>query len=82
MDALKRLAGFVWIALAAAAIYLLISRASLEIGEAAAGKRPLLDTRMFWYIIVPIFSPILLGLGLFGWYAGRGEYGGLGGEKN
>ena len=82
MDALKRLAGFVWIALAATSIYLLISRASLEIGEAAAGKRPLLDTRMFWYIIVPIFSPILLGLGLFGWYAWRGEYGGLGGEKN
>lgn len=74
MNSIKRLAGFVWIFLGVAAIYMLVSRAGLEIGEAAAGKRPLLDTKMFWYIIVPIFSPIMLGLCLFGWYAWKGEY--------
>lgn len=74
MNSIKRLAGFIWIFLGVAAIYMLVHRAGIEIGEAAAGKRPLLDTKMFWYIIVPIFSPIMLGLCLFGWYAWKGEY--------
>ncbi|MCC7464954.1 MAG: hypothetical protein IT261_01715 [Saprospiraceae bacterium] len=34
----------------------------------------MLDTQMFWYIIIPIFLPIILGLLLFGWYAWKGEY--------
>lgn len=74
MNSLKRLTGFLWIALGVAAIYMLVSRAGLEIGEAVAGKRPLLDTKMFWYIIIPIFSPIMIGLCIFGWYAWKGEY--------
>jgi hypothetical protein len=74
MDSIKRLSGFIWIVLGAFAIYLLVSRAVLEISEAQAGKRPLLDTKMFWYIIIPIFSPILIGLSLFGWYAWKDEY--------
>ena len=74
MNSLKRLAGFVWIALGAIIIYLLFSRAGFEIAEATAGKRPLLDTHMFWYIIIPIFLPIMIGLLLFGWFAFKGEY--------
>jgi len=74
MNSLKRLAGFIWIGLGALIIYLLFTRAGLEIGEAVAGKRPLLDTKMFWYIIIPIFLPIIIGLCLFGWYAWKGEY--------
>jgi len=61
-------------ALGAAATYFLISHAVGEIGEAAVGKRPLLDTQMFWYIIIPVFLPIIAGLCLFGWYAWKGEY--------
>ena len=74
MNSLKRLSGFIWIALGVAAIYMLVNRAGLEIAEAVAGKRPLLDTKMFWYIIIPIFSPIMIGLCLFGWFAWKGEY--------
>jgi predicted Na+-dependent transporter len=74
MNSLKRLAGFIWIALGAIVIYLLFSQAGIEITEANAGKRPLLDTQMFWYIIIPIFLPIIVGLLLFGWYAWKGEY--------
>ncbi len=74
MNSLKRLSGFIWIALGAVVIYLLFHQAGKEIAEAAAGKRPLLDTQMFWYIIIPIFLPIILGLLLFGWYAWKGEY--------
>ncbi|MBN8677104.1 MAG: hypothetical protein J0M29_02700 [Chitinophagales bacterium] len=74
MNSLKRLAGFIWIALGAIVIYLLFTQAGKEIAEAVAGKRVLLDTQMFWYIIIPIFLPIILGLLLFGWYAFKGEY--------
>lgn len=74
MNALKRLAGFLWIGLGLMTIYMLFSRAGIEIAEATAGKRPLLDTQMFWYIIIPIFTPIMIGLCLFGWYAWKGEY--------
>lgn len=74
MDSIKRLAGFIWMFLGLAVIYMMVSRAGVEIAEAAAGKRPLLDTKMFWYIIIPIFAPTMLGLTLFGWYAWKGEF--------
>lgn len=69
MNTLKRITGLVWILMGLAAIGLLVYSASVEIA-----KKPILDTKMFWYIIIPIFSPIMLGLCLFGWYALKGEY--------
>lgn len=69
MNKLKRLAGSIWIAAAALALWLMIRQANLEFG-----KSPALDTRIFWYTIVPIFLPIMGGLGLFGWYCLKGEY--------
>ncbi len=74
MDTLKRLSGFLWIALGAFAIYLMARQAGTEIDAAIRNNKAVLDTRMFWYIIVPVFTPIMLGLGLFGWYAWKGEY--------
>lgn len=74
MDTLKRLSGFLWIALGAFAIYLMARQAGTEIDAAIRNNKAVLDTRIFWYIIVPIFTPIMLGLGLFGWYAWKGEY--------
>lgn len=74
MNALKRFSGFIWIVLGLVAIYLMFKQAGTEIAEARAGARPLLDTRMFWYVIIPIFTPIMLGLCLFGWFAWKGEY--------
>lgn len=74
MDALKRLAGFLWIALGAIAMYLMVTQAATEIAAAIKNDKAVLDTKMFWYIIIPIFTPIMLGLCLFGWYAWKGEY--------
>lgn len=69
MNALKRLSGLLWMACGLYAIYLLMHQAGVEFG-----KSPALDTRIFWYTIIPIFSPIMLGLVLFGYYCLRGEY--------
>ena len=74
MNLIKKLAGIVWIILGLAAIAGMVLRAGTEITEAQQGLRPLLDTQMFWYIIIPVFSPIMLGLCLFGWYALKDEY--------
>jgi hypothetical protein len=69
MNAIKRLSGLLWMACAAFAIYLMVHQAGVEFG-----KSPALDTRIFWYTIIPVFSPIMCGLGLFGYYCLRGEY--------
>ncbi len=69
MNATKRFAGFVWMLLAFFGIYIMVRQAGIEFGES-----PALDTRIFWYTIIPIFTPIMLGLGLFGYYCIKGEY--------
>ncbi len=65
----KQYAGIIWIALAAFGVYLMVHQATIEFG-----KNPALDTRIFWYTIIPIFTPIMFGLGLFGYYCLKGEY--------
>lgn len=74
MNSLKRLAGFIWIALGVAAVYLMVRQMGTEIAAATTANKAVLDTKMFWYIIIPIFTPIMIGLCIFGWYAWRGEY--------
>lgn len=69
MNLLKKFAGVLCIVLGVVAIVLMVMQAGKEIA-----KNPVLDTKMFWYIIIPIFSPIMLGLCLFGWYGLKGEY--------
>ena len=74
MNSLKRISGFLWIFLGAAVIYLMGKQAGVEIAAAIKNNKAVLDTKMIWYIIIPIFTPIMLGLCLFGWYAWKGEY--------
>ncbi len=74
MNSLKRLSGFIWIALGVAAVFMMARQAGTEISAAITANKAVLDTKMFWYIIIPIFSPIMAGLCLFGWYAWKGEY--------
>jgi hypothetical protein len=74
MDFLKKISGFIWIALGLVVIYLMLAQASTETAAAIKNNKAVLDTKMFWYIIIPIFSPIMAGLCLFGWYAWKGEY--------
>jgi len=69
MNNIKRFAGVIWMLLAAFGVYLMVHQAGVEFG-----KNPSLDTRIFWYTIIPIFTPIMLGLVLFGYYCLKGEY--------
>jgi len=69
MNTIKRFAGLVWMALAVFAVYLIIHQAGVEFG-----KNPALDTKIFWYTIIPVFTPIMVGLALFGYYCFKGEY--------
>jgi L-cystine uptake protein TcyP (sodium:dicarboxylate symporter family) len=71
MENIKRFSGILWIGCALGAIYLLITQASREFAQS-----PALDTRIFWFTIIPVFLPIALGLLLFGWYCFKGEYAG------
>lgn len=70
MNALKKILGIVWLALAAAAAYFCIIEFGLP--KFGTGKQ---DDLVFGIIILFILTPlIVLGLGTFGWYALRGEY--------
>jgi hypothetical protein len=70
MNAIKKFSGIVWIVLAFAAIWFLFSRAGAELS--AANVKP--DKKIFWYSILPVYTPLMLGLALFGYYALKGEY--------
>ena len=70
MNTIKKLSGIVWIVLAFAAIWFLFSRAGAELS--AANVKP--DKKIFWYSILPVYTPLMLGLALFGYYALKGDY--------
>lgn len=70
MNTIKRISGLVWIALALVAIWFLCSRAIAELS--VVDVKP--DKKIFWYSILPVYTPLMLGLALFGYYALRGEY--------
>jgi MFS family permease len=67
--AVRRWAGMLWMLTAAG-----IAVAAGYFAWQSLGANPSLDNRMFWYIVLPVFAPIMAGLGLFGWYVWRGEY--------
>lgn len=70
MNALKKYVGIFWIILALFAIWFLFNRAIDELS--AEVVKP--DKKIFWYSILPVYVPLMLGLALFGWYALQGEY--------
>ena len=63
--------GFVWMLIAPVIIYFLISSAvhNISIGGTKDINKPLP-----WIIIITIFTPIAIGLMIFGYYALKGEY--------
>ena len=69
MNTLKRLLGFLWIALGPAIIFYLCKIAFHEITN-----KPTADTIIQWSVFVFISIPIGVGLVIFGWYALKGEY--------
>ncbi len=71
MNTVKKIMGLVWIILAPVIIYLLVTSALHNINS--GGTRDI-NQPIPWIIIIGIFTPIALGLMIFGYYAIKGEY--------
>jgi len=69
---IKRYLGIVWMLLGLASILLLVYSAAININKVKGDiGRP-----VPWVIIITVFTPVALGLMIFGWYAWKGEYDG------
>ena len=71
MDNLKRYLGILWMLVGPAAIFFLVMGAIHNIDPAGKGD---INKPLPWIIIISIFTPIAIGLMIFGWYAWKGEF--------
>lgn len=71
MNMIKKYLGFFWLVLAPALIYFLVTGAIKFID--LAGTKDI-NNPVIWVIIISIFTPIAIGLMIFGWYAIKGEF--------
>ena len=71
MNVIKKYLGIIWLLLAPAVIYFLVSGAISNIDP--AGKKDI-NNPIIWIIIIAIFTPIAIGLMIFGWYAFKEQY--------
>ncbi len=71
MNLIKKYLGIIWLVLAPVVIYFLVNGAIEHIDP--QGKKDI-NNPVIWVIIISIFTPIAVGLMIFGWYAFRGEY--------
>ncbi|HSU29439.1 MAG TPA: hypothetical protein VLJ68_13725 [Chitinophagaceae bacterium] len=71
MNAAKRFLGIFWLLIAPLIIYALVNGAVIHIDP--HGKKDI-NNPVIWIIILLIFTPIAIGLMIFGWYAFRGDY--------
>ena len=72
MDKLKRALGIVWMLIGIASIVLLIYSAAININSAKGD----IGKPIPWIIIIAVFTPVAIGLIIFGWYAMKGAYDG------
>ena len=71
MNAVKKYLGILWLLLGPAVIFFLVYGAIQNIDP--AGKKDI-NNPIIWIIIIAIFTPIAIGVMIFGWYALKGEY--------
>jgi uncharacterized Tic20 family protein len=71
MNQLKRMLGILWLLLGPVVIFILIKSAIHNIDGNGKGD---INKPLPWIIIITIFTPIAIGLMIFGWYAWKGEY--------
>ncbi len=69
--AVKRIMGVLWMLIAPAVIYFLIAGAIQNINNTGTKD---INKPIPWIIIISIFTPIAVGLMIFGYYALKGEY--------
>ena len=72
MDQIKRFLGIIWILVGIASIGLLVYSAATNINSAKGD----IGKPIPWIIIISVFTPIAIGLIIFGWYSLKGEYDG------
>lgn len=70
MNELKKYLGILWILTGPTAIAFLVWQASQKLSLPGATR----DEWVQWSIIIFVFSPIAIGLMIFGWYAWKREY--------
>jgi fatty acid desaturase len=71
MTQLKRYLGILWMLLGPAIIIVLIMAAAANISSGGTGD---INKPIPWIIVIAIFTPIAVGLSIFGWYAWKGEF--------
>ena len=71
MNQLKKIMGVLWMILAPTVIYFLVMGAVHNIDSAGTKD---INKPIPWIIIISIFTPIAIGLMIFGYYALKGEY--------
>lgn len=71
MNTFKRYFGLLFLFIAPFVIFQLIKGAIEHIDT--AGKKDI-NNPVIWIIIITIFTPIAIGLVIFGWYAFKGEF--------
>jgi hypothetical protein len=71
MNHIKRFLGLVWLVLGPLVIYFLVSGAIANIDPTGTKD---INKPIPWIIIIAIFTPIAIGLMIFGFYALKGEY--------
>ncbi len=73
MNSIKKILGYLWILIGVVSIVILVAGAikNIDLNGSADINKP-----VPWIIIITIFTPIAIGLMIFGWYALKGEYNG------
>ena len=71
MNQLKRIMGVIWMIIAPVIIYFLVMGAIDNIDPAGTKD---INKPVPWVIIIAIFTPIAIGLMIFGYYSLKGEY--------
>ena len=71
MNMLKKIMGVLWMILAPVVIYFLIMGAVHNIDSTGTKD---INKPIPWIIIITIFTPIAIGLMIFGYYSVKGEY--------
>ena len=69
--AVKKIMGIVWIIIAPVIIYFLVMGAIHNISSTGTKD---INKPVPWIIIISIFTPIAVGLMIFGYYSLKGEY--------
>jgi hypothetical protein len=71
MHTVKKIMGLIWMLLAPVIIFFLVKSAVQNIGNGGSKD---INQPVPWIIIITIFTPIAIGLMIFGYYAFKGEY--------